>query len=61
MDARLQEVEQKLLELTRMRESLRRLSDACCGSAHTSTYCSILEALEQGASDGSDKKAGHHC
>ncbi|VFS02024.1 zinc-responsive transcriptional regulator [Citrobacter koseri] len=23
---------------------------ACCGTAHSSVYCSILEALEQGAS-----------
>jgi len=26
------------------------LNDACCGTAHSSIYCSILEALEQGAS-----------
>ncbi|PVZ80664.1 Zn(2+)-responsive transcriptional regulator [Serratia sp. S1B] len=49
VDARLQEVEEKLTELTRMRDSLKRLSDACCGSAHSSNYCSILEALEHGA------------
>ncbi|POC81082.1 zinc-responsive transcriptional regulator, partial [Vibrio vulnificus] len=35
---------------------LKRLSDACCGTAHTSNYCSILEALEQGASDDKGKK-----
>ncbi|MCU7088012.1 zinc-responsive transcriptional regulator, partial [Salmonella enterica] len=29
---------------------LQRLNDACCGTAHSSVYCSILEALEQGAS-----------
>ncbi|MCP6259091.1 zinc-responsive transcriptional regulator, partial [Klebsiella pneumoniae] len=28
----------------------QRLNDACCGTAHSSVYCSILEALEQGAS-----------
>lgn len=56
VDARLSEVESKLAELTRMRESLKRLSDACCGTAHTSNYCSILEALEQGASDDKGKK-----
>ncbi|MCV5198308.1 zinc-responsive transcriptional regulator, partial [Escherichia coli] len=32
--------------------SLQRLNDACCGTAHSSVYCSILEALEQGASNG---------
>lgn len=49
VEARLQDVENKLQELSRMRESLKRLSDACCGTAHTSSSCSILEALEQGA------------
>ncbi|GKX55457.1 heavy metal-responsive transcriptional regulator [Leminorella grimontii] len=49
VEARLAEVEQKLEELEKMRTSLRRLSDACCGKAHSSAYCSILEALEQGA------------
>ena len=33
-----------------MRRSLQRLNEACCGTAHSSVYCSILEALEQGAS-----------
>lgn len=49
VDARLQEVEDKLIELMRMRDSLKRLSNACCGSAHNSNYCSILESLEHGA------------
>ncbi|WP_114196117.1 Zn(2+)-responsive transcriptional regulator [Edaphovirga cremea] len=49
VDSRLAEVEQKLLELERMRDSLQRLSNACCGSSHSSASCSILEALEAGA------------
>ncbi|EYU13801.1 heavy metal-responsive transcriptional regulator [Photorhabdus luminescens] len=49
VDARLMEVEEKLLEMRKMRDSLKMLSDACCGSSHISTYCSILETLEQGA------------
>lgn len=49
VEERLAEVEIKLQELTQMRESLKRLSAACCGSAHTSVSCSILEALEDGA------------
>lgn len=48
VDARLCEVEAKLKELEHMRDSLKRLSDACCGNLHVSTYCSILEALEHG-------------
>lgn len=51
VDARLNDVENKLAELTRMHGSLKRLSDACCGAAHSTNYCSILEALEQGARD----------
>ncbi|KMW71605.1 zinc-responsive transcriptional regulator [Photorhabdus luminescens subsp. luminescens] len=49
VDSRLMEVEEKLLEMRKMRDSLKMLSDACCGSSHISTYCSILEILEQGA------------
>ncbi|AKH63085.1 MULTISPECIES: Zn(2+)-responsive transcriptional regulator [Photorhabdus] len=51
VDSRLMEVEEKLLEMLKMRDSLKMLSDACCGSSHISTYCSILETLEQGASN----------
>jgi MerR family Zn(II)-responsive transcriptional regulator of zntA len=50
VQSRLKEVESKIVELEHMRRSLQRLNDACCGSAHSSVYCSILEALEQGAS-----------
>lgn len=50
VEARLFEVEAKLKELEHMRNSLQCLSDACCGNAHDSTYCSILEALEQDSS-----------
>ncbi|HII3076400.1 TPA: Zn(2+)-responsive transcriptional regulator [Citrobacter freundii] len=47
---RLQEVEARIAELQTMQRSLQRLNDACCGKSHSSVYCSILEALEQGAS-----------
>ncbi|MFS2221906.1 Zn(2+)-responsive transcriptional regulator [Pantoea sp. B65] len=46
---RLNEVEGMIAELQHMQRSLQRLNDACCGSDHSSVYCSILEALEQGA------------
>jgi MerR family transcriptional regulator, Zn(II)-responsive regulator of zntA len=55
VDSRLHDVESKITELKRMRESLKRLSRACCGSTHATTYCSILEALEQGATEERDK------
>ncbi|HDR2686648.1 TPA: Zn(2+)-responsive transcriptional regulator [Enterobacter ludwigii] len=50
VQARLDEVEARIQELQIMQRSLQRLNDACCGTAHSSIYCSILEALEQGAS-----------
>lgn len=49
VQSRLLEVESKIRELQHMKRSLQRLNEACCGSAHSSEYCSILEALEQGA------------
>jgi MerR family Zn(II)-responsive transcriptional regulator of zntA len=55
VQARLSEVEARIAQLETMRRSLQRLNDACCGTAHSSVYCSILEALEQGAEN---EKAG---
>lgn len=49
VQARLQEVENKLDELKKMQVSLQRLNAACCGQAHSAHCCSILEAIEQGA------------
>ncbi|KMV32744.1 Zn(2+)-responsive transcriptional regulator [Franconibacter pulveris] len=51
VQARLAEVDARITELQMMRQSLQRLNDACCGTAHSSVYCSILEALEQGSND----------
>ncbi|URN98908.1 Zn(2+)-responsive transcriptional regulator [Leclercia adecarboxylata] len=53
VQTRLSEVEARIEELQTMRLSLQRLNDACCGTAHSSVYCSILETLEQGANGGS--------
>lgn len=54
---RLNEVESMIAELQHMQRSLTRLNDACCGTTHSSRYCSILEALEQGASTSNAKAA----
>lgn len=54
---RLTEVEAMLTELLHMQRSLKRLNDACCGTAHSSRYCSILEALEKGATTSNVKAA----
>ncbi|WP_326899554.1 Zn(2+)-responsive transcriptional regulator [Kosakonia cowanii] len=48
VQARLSEVEARIEEMQAMRRSLQKLNDACCGTAHSSVYCSILEALEKG-------------
>jgi len=56
VQARLSEVEERIEELQTMRRSLQHLNDACCGTAHSSVYCSILEALEQGS--GSKAEVG---
>lgn len=56
VQARLDEVEERIQELQAMQRSLQRLNDACCGTAHSSIYCSILEALEQGASGESQSR-----
>jgi len=49
VQTRLSEVEAMIAELQHMQRSLTRLNDACCGTSHSSVYCSILEALEKGA------------
>ncbi|MCX8958941.1 Zn(2+)-responsive transcriptional regulator [Erwinia psidii] len=49
VQTRLLEVEGMIAELQHMQRSLQRLNDACCGTAHSSVYCSILESLEKGA------------
>lgn len=46
---RLKDVEAMIAELQHMQRSLKRLNEACCGTAHSSVCCSILEALEKGA------------
>ena len=48
VQARLSEVEARIEEMQAMRRSLQKLNDACGGTAHSSVYCSILEALEEG-------------
>jgi len=48
VQARLNEVNTLIGELQNVQRSLQRLSDACCGTVHSSDCCSILEALEKG-------------
>lgn len=58
VDSKLVQVEAKLSELNQFRESLKRLSDACCGGPESAEHCSILEALESSnnRSEGSEHR-----
>ena len=49
VQARLSEVESRIAELQTMQQALSKLNDACCGTSHSSEFCSILGILEQGA------------
>jgi len=57
VQARLGEVEARIEEMQAMRRSLQKLNDACCGTAHSSVYCSILEALEQGPANNTNTRS----
>ncbi len=46
--AKLLLIEQKMVELERIRQALRKINDACCGgSDDDASHCSILAALEE--------------
>lgn len=49
VQARLSEVESRIAELQAMQQALSKLNAACCGTSHSSEFCSILGILEQGA------------
>lgn len=45
--AKLQLIDEKITELTRIRMALKKINDACCGdSDDDASHCSILAALE---------------
>ena len=45
-EQKLQQVEAKIAELSRFKDSLSLLADACCGGEENASNCSILSALE---------------
>jgi len=45
---KLSEVEQKIHELTEIKQALEKLNKACEGGPESATHCTILEALETG-------------
>ena len=54
-EAKLQEIENKLLELQHMRNALQQITDACCGGEKPATHCTILTALAEG-----EERQEHH-
>ena len=46
---KLDEVNDKIIELQSMQQTLARLLESCCGGPEKATHCSIMEALEAGA------------
>ncbi|OUS29367.1 zinc-responsive transcriptional regulator [Gammaproteobacteria bacterium 45_16_T64] len=45
-EAKLEDIEEKLSELTRMHRALTKITGACCGGDEPATACSILDALD---------------
>ena len=43
---KLNDIEKKLTELTRMHRALTDITEACCGGDEPATACSILDALD---------------
>ncbi len=46
-EQKLQQIENKIAELTKMRDALNVITDACCGGDEPATFCTILTALDQ--------------
>ena len=56
--AKLQTIDEKIEELTRIRQALKKINDACCGDVEdNASHCSILGAL---ASEEIDESCCHH-
>ena len=49
VDHKIDEVDQRLKKLRRIKKSLQTLSSACCGGPEPATHCTILETLSETA------------
>ena len=45
---KLADVEEKIVELERLKQALKVLHESCCGGPENAVHCSILQALEAG-------------
>ena len=52
VDEKLDNLNQRIGEMQRIKKTLKTLSDACCGGAEPATHCMILEALNAQAQSG---------
>ena len=52
VDEKLDNLNQRIGEMQRIKNTLKTLSDACCGGAEPATHCTILEALNAQAESG---------
>lgn len=44
--AKINEVDERIAELNRIRQALQRLHDRCCGGEEAATQCTILQTLD---------------
>ncbi|MFL6872621.1 MAG: Zn(2+)-responsive transcriptional regulator [Candidatus Azotimanducaceae bacterium] len=45
VDEKLDNLNERIVEMQHIKKTLKTLSDACCGGAEPATHCTILEAL----------------
>ena len=53
-EQKLEQIENKINELYKMRDALHKITDACCGGSEPATSCTILNALD----NSKDKEVG---
>jgi len=46
-EAKLAEIEQRILQLQHMQKALKVINQRCCGGAHSAEHCTILTALNE--------------
>lgn len=52
-EQKLEQIENKINELKKMRDALHKITDACCGGMEPATSCTILNALDSSDNKGS--------
>lgn len=60
VEDKLETVKQRIHELQKIEQSLKRLSDACCGGDEPATHCTILEALDDHDHNSAHDGRYHH-